>query len=104
MLPGKKYAPVDFAWMVWQRRWIVLAPMILGAYAALVVSSQLHDMYQSEMLIQVIPQQVPNSYVQSTVTMRTEDRLNALSQQVLSRPALEGLIGQMNLYASERRL
>jgi polysaccharide chain length determinant protein (PEP-CTERM system associated) len=102
MLPGKTYAPTDIVWMAWRRRWVIVVPMIVGAYAALILSSQLHDMYEPEMLIQVVPQQVPNSYVQSTVTMRTEDRLNALSQQVLSRTALEGLIEQMNLYSRER--
>jgi polysaccharide chain length determinant protein (PEP-CTERM system associated) len=58
-------------------------------------------MYQSEMLIQVVPQRVPDAYVRSPVTMRTEDRINALTQQVLSRTALERLIEQMNLYRNE---
>jgi polysaccharide chain length determinant protein (PEP-CTERM system associated) len=103
MLPGKTYTLTDFALMAWRRRWLIVAPMIVGAYAGLIVSSQLHDIYQSEMLIQVVPQQVPNSYVQSTVTMRTVDRLNALSQQVLSRTALEALIEEMRLYSPERQ-
>ena len=102
MLPGRKYTPLDFAAMAWRRSWLIVGGLVLGAYAALVVSSQLQDTFQSEMLIQVIPQRVPDTYVQSTVTMRTEERLNALSQQVLSRTALEALINEMNLY-SERR-
>ena len=88
--------------MAWRRSWLIVGGLVLGAYGALVVSSQLQDAFQSEMLIQVIPQRVPDTYVQSTVTMRTEERLNALSQQVLSRTALESLINEMNLY-SERR-
>src|SRR5262245_26487687 len=103
MLPGRNYTPFDFAAMAWRRSWLIVGGLLLGAYAALVASSQLQDTFQSEMLIQVIPQRVPDSYVQSTVTMRTEERLNALSQQVLSRTALEALINEMNLY-SERRL
>jgi polysaccharide chain length determinant protein (PEP-CTERM system associated) len=103
MLPGRKYTPLDFAAMAWRRIWLIIGGLVFGAYTALLVSSQLQDSFQSEMLIQVIPQRVPDSYVQSTVTMRTEERLNALSQQVLSRTALEALINEMNLY-SERRL
>jgi uncharacterized protein involved in exopolysaccharide biosynthesis len=61
------------------------------------------DQYQSEMLIQIVPQRVPDAYVRSTVTMRTEDRLNALSQQVMSRTELEKLIVQMDLYPEMRR-
>src|SRR5215203_2582270 len=98
MLPGRKYTPLDFAAMAWRRRWLIAGGLIFGAYAALVISSQLQDNFRSEMLIQVIPQRVPDSYVQSTVTMRTEERLNALSQQVLSRTALEALINELNLY------
>jgi polysaccharide chain length determinant protein (PEP-CTERM system associated) len=87
--------------MAWRRRWIIVVSLLAGTYVGLVVSSRLADKYQSEMLIQVVPQRVPDNYVRSTVTMRTEDRLNTLTQQVLSRTALEGLIRQMNLYPDE---
>lgn len=102
MLPGRTYTPLDFAKMAWRRSWLMAGGLALGAYAALVVSSQVRDLYQSETLIQVVPQRVPDTYVQSTVTMRTEERLNALSQQVLSRTALEALINELDLY-DERR-
>lgn len=102
MLPGRTYTGFDFAWMAWRRRWVIVVPLILGAYAALVVSSRLQDMYQSEMLIQVVPQRVPDAYVRSTVTMRTQDRVNTLTQQVMSRTEIERLIEQMNLYPDAR--
>ena len=101
MLPGKTYTPADYARMAWRRRWVILVPIVVGAYAALIVSSRLHDRFQSEMLIQVVPQRVPDAYVRSPVTMRTEDRINALSEQVMSRTALERLIEQMSLYRKE---
>jgi protein tyrosine kinase modulator len=102
MLPGKTYTSADYMSMAWRHRWVIVLPLIVGAYAALIVSSRLHDMYQSEMLIQVVPQRVPDAYVRSAVTMRTEDRINALSQQVMSRTALERLMEQMDLYRDER--
>src|SRR5262245_43533260 len=101
MLSGKTYTPFDYATMAWRRRWVILGSLLLGVYAALVVSSRRPDLYQSEMLIQVVPQRVPDNYVRSTVTMRTEERLNTLTQQVLSRTALESLIRQMDLYPKE---
>ena len=104
MLPGKQLAPTEIATMAWRHRWLIAGALAAGAYAGLVVSSQLRDMYQSEMLIQVIPQRIPDAYVRSTVTMRTEDRINALSQQVMSRTTLERLIEEMNLYPEERAL
>jgi polysaccharide chain length determinant protein (PEP-CTERM system associated) len=102
MLPGRSYTPFHYAAMAWRRKWLIVAGLVIGTYAALVVSSFVRDIFQSEMLIQVVPQRVPDSYVQSTVTMRTEERLNALSQQVLSRTALETLIGEMDLYPERR--
>jgi polysaccharide chain length determinant protein (PEP-CTERM system associated) len=102
MLPGKQYTPLEIAGMAWRHRWLIAMSLVLGVYGGLIVSSRLKDMYQSEMLIQVVPQRVPDSYVRSTVTMRTEERLNALSKQVMSRTELERLIEQMDLYPEER--
>ncbi len=59
--------------------------------------------YRSETLILVVPQRVPESYVKSTVTARIEDRLQSISQQILSRTRLERIIQDFNLYATERR-
>src|SRR5262249_52389393 len=43
-------------------------------------------------------QRVPESYVHSTVTMRIEDRLRSISQEILSRSRLEKIIDEFNLY------
>jgi polysaccharide chain length determinant protein (PEP-CTERM system associated) len=102
MLPGRQYTPTDFAAMAWRHRWLIVVPTIIGTYAALIMSSRLPNVYKSEMLIQVVPQRVPDAYVRSTVTLRTEDRLAALSEQIVSRTELERLITQMNLYPRER--
>jgi polysaccharide chain length determinant protein (PEP-CTERM system associated) len=88
--------------MAWRRRWFIVVPFAVGAFGTLVVSSRLPNLYQSETLLQVVPQRVPDSYVQSTVTIRTQDRLGALSQQVMSRTELERLILDFDLYPEER--
>ena len=102
MLPGKQYSPMDYAAMAWRRRWVIVVSLLLGAYGGLVVSSRMPAMYQSEMLIQVVPQRVPDAYVKSTVTMKTVDRLSALYEQITSRTELERLITELNLYPGER--
>jgi len=102
MLPGKPYSPVDYAAMAWRRRWVIAVPALLGLYAALIVSSRLPNTYQSEMLIQIVPQRIPDSYIRSTITMRTEDRITSLEEQIKSRTEIERLITQMNLYPDER--
>jgi polysaccharide chain length determinant protein (PEP-CTERM system associated) len=55
------------------------------------------------MLIQIVPQRVPDSYVRSTVTLRTEDRLESLTQLVTSRTQLGQMIETLGLYPEERK-
>ncbi len=101
MLPGRKYTAADAPSLLKKYGLMVAAFFLTGAFAALVVSALLPDMYRSEMLVQIVPQRVPDDYVRSTVTIRTEERLSALSQQVMSRTQLERLIHQFNLFPSE---
>jgi polysaccharide chain length determinant protein (PEP-CTERM system associated) len=102
VLPGKQYSAIDFALMGWRRRWLIVVPFVVCVFGTLVISSKLPNQYRSETLIQVVPQQVPDAYVQSTVMVRTEDRLNALRNQVMSRTELERLIVSFDLYPAER--
>ena len=52
----------------------------------------------------MVPQQVPESYVRSTITSKIEDRLQSISQQILSRTRLERIIQDFNLYERERQV
>lgn len=103
MLPGKTYAPEDFLRMGLRRKWFILLPFVLVAVTTLVVSHYLPNRYRSETVILVVPQQVPETYVRSTITAKIEDRLQSISQQILSRTRLERIIQDFNLYAEERR-
>jgi uncharacterized protein involved in exopolysaccharide biosynthesis len=60
MLPGRKYSAVDFGQMAWRYRWVIVVPFVAGTFFSLIVSSRLPNRYQSETLIQIVPQQVPN--------------------------------------------
>jgi polysaccharide chain length determinant protein (PEP-CTERM system associated) len=102
MLPGRTYGPQDVVRIITTRGWIVAVSLVACTYAALVVSASLGNVYRAETLIQVVPQRVPDAYVRSTVTLKTEDRLEALSAQVMSRTELERLIKEYNLYPRER--
>ena len=103
MLPGKTYKPEDILEVLRRRFWLLIVPFaVIGAGTA-VVARILPDKYRSDTLILVVPQRVPESYVRSTVTTRIEDRLQSLSQQLLSRTRLERIIEEFNLYARERR-
>jgi polysaccharide chain length determinant protein (PEP-CTERM system associated) len=89
--------------MASRRRWAILLPFVIIAVGTVVVSHYLPNRYRSETVILVVPQQVPESYVRSTVTSRIEDRLQSISQQILSRTRLERIIQDFNLYEKERQ-
>jgi polysaccharide chain length determinant protein (PEP-CTERM system associated) len=103
VIPGKQYTPEDIVLIGWRRKWWVLIPAVtiaLGTYAWV---RMLPNSYRSDTLILVVPQRVPESYVRSTVTARIEDRLQSITQQILSRTRLERIIQDFNLYPVERR-
>src|SRR4029077_3840008 len=63
----------------------------------------LKDVYRSDTLIMVVPQRVPESVVRSAQTTSVADRLQAITQQILSRTRLERIIEDLNLYADARK-
>jgi polysaccharide chain length determinant protein (PEP-CTERM system associated) len=103
MLPGKKYKPEDFAWMLWHRKWFILIPTVVAAVGTFVWSSRLPDRYASTVTVLIVPQRVPESYVRSTVTASVAERLGTISQEITSRTRLERIIEEFNLYPQERR-
>ncbi|MEQ1757811.1 MAG: GNVR domain-containing protein [Vicinamibacterales bacterium] len=103
MLPGKVYKPEDLLQLVRKRAWLLIVPFVVIAAGTAVATRWIPDQYRSETLILVVPQRVPESYVRSTVTTRIEDRLQSISQQILSRTRLERIIQDFNLYVEDRR-
>lgn len=103
MLPGKQYTVDDLLHILRRRYWVLLVPMaVVGALAAAYTRS-LPNTYWSETVIMVVPQRIPENYVQSTVTARIEDRLQTITPTILSRTRLERIIEQFDLYPELRR-
>jgi polysaccharide chain length determinant protein (PEP-CTERM system associated) len=102
VIPGKQYSFDTMMEAARRRKWLILIPAVTIAIAAAAVVYFLPNVYRSETLIMVVPQRVPETYVKSTVTARIEDRLQAISQQILSRTKLEQIISDFNLYQRER--
>jgi len=104
MIPGKQYSPELLLQLAWRHKWRIVIPALLVATVATVVTHELPNRYQSDTLILVVPQRVPEAYVRSTVTTNIADRLQAISQQILSRTRLERIIQDFNLYADRRKV
>ncbi len=102
MLPGKTPTLSDFLQILRRRFWLLVVPPLITTFAALLYSSSVPNMYESDMLIAIEPQRVPDSFVRSTVTLQTDHRLDALQVQVLSRTTLQQVIDEFGLYQHER--
>ncbi len=101
MLPGKAYKPEDVLQILRRRVWFLLVPFAVVSAGVAAWAYKLPDQFRSETVILVVPQRVPESYVRATVTTRIEDRLQSLTQQIMSRTRLERIIQDFNLYAGE---
>ena len=102
MLPGRQYTPEELLRLLWYRRWIIIVFAIFTTLGAVALSMQIKNIYMSETLILVIPQRVPESYVKTTMTVRIEDRLRSIKEEILSRTRLEKVINDFNLYPELR--
>ncbi len=102
MIPGKQYSFDTLLQVLRRRKWLIAIPAIVIAAGGLWWVRQLPNTYRSETVILVVPQRVPESYVRSTVTARIEDRLQTISQQIMSRTRLEQIVQDFNLYPRER--
>ncbi|MGE0866468.1 MAG: Wzz/FepE/Etk N-terminal domain-containing protein [Vicinamibacterales bacterium] len=102
MIPGKQYSFDTLVLIARRRKWLIILPALLIAGAGAAIVHRLPNSYRSETVILVVPQRVPESYVRSTVTARIEDRLQTISQQIMSRTRLEQIVADFNLYPRER--
>jgi polysaccharide chain length determinant protein (PEP-CTERM system associated) len=85
-----------------RRLWQILVPAIVVAAAASWWIHRMPNRYRADALLSFVPQRVPESFVRSTVASRGDDRLQSITQQILSRTQLEQIIGDFNLYADAR--
>jgi hypothetical protein len=83
--------------------WLLVPTLVTAALTTTLSYYYMPARYQSETLILVVPQQVPEAYVKSTVTIHIEDRLQTITQQILSRTRLERIISDFNLYPERRK-
>jgi succinoglycan biosynthesis transport protein ExoP len=88
--------------LVRRRRWWLILPVFIVGTAAWVVSWFVPAYYRSETLILVEQQKVPEQYVVSNVANDIQERLQSMTQQILSRTRLLRIIDELHLYADQR--
>jgi polysaccharide biosynthesis transport protein len=87
-----------------RRRWLILLPFFAGWLGVWTVSWWLPSIYRSGTLILVEQPAVPQQFVVPNIGGDLQERLQSITQQILSRTRLLHIIESLNLYAKERQL
>jgi len=93
----------DYTEIFLRRIWYIVIPFIVIMAAATLYAFLLPKMYRATALILVAAQKVPESFVQPTVTSKIADRLQSISQEIMSRTRLEQVISEFKLYSEEAK-
>lgn len=81
-----------------RQRGIFISLFLLTWIAALCTALLLPAIYRAESTILIEEQQIPQEFVQTTITSYVEERLQVITQQIMSRPRLQEIIDRFKLY------
>lgn len=101
--PEKSYNLTDYLEILRRRVWFIVVPFIIVLLGISVFVIFAPREYTASTLVLVTPQRVPEAFVPTTVTIRIEERLQTIAQEVMSRTRLEQIIKEMRLYEKERK-
>jgi polysaccharide chain length determinant protein (PEP-CTERM system associated) len=93
----------DYWQIVCRRRWWLIGSFFACWLISWAVGLLMPSVYRSDTLILVEPQKVPEQYVVANVNMDLQDRLQSMTQQILSRTRLERIINTNHLYEDLRQ-
>lgn len=89
--------------ILWQRRWFILIPTVLGVVAAGAAALLLPPKYVSSAVMIVQSPSLPEEVIGSGPNDVIARRLEAIRQQIVNRPALLSMIETHELYLKERQ-
>jgi succinoglycan biosynthesis transport protein ExoP len=89
--------------IIWQRRWFMIIPAVVGIVAAVAAVFLLPRQYESSATLLVQSPSLPNDVIgTASDTDLINRRIESLRQQVITRPKLLALIETNELYTSDR--
>src|SRR3954470_21721360 len=94
----------DYIQIALRRKWWILLPAVLIASTMAIVSVNLPRYYKSSTVIGIDAQKVPTDFVRNTINSDVVQRLQTISQEILSRTRLQKIIDQFGLYKDKGHL
>ncbi len=93
----------DYLGILRRRRGLIGLVFALLFVIAAVVAVALPPVYRSTATILIKEQEIPQEFVRSTVTSFADERIQVISQQVMTRSTLLDLVDKYGLYGSARQ-
>ena len=84
-----------------RRRWWLILPLFLSWALVILATRFITPRYRSETVIIVEQQKIPEQYVVPNVANDLQQRLQSMTQQILSRTRLLGIISSFHLYNND---
>ena len=88
--------------MVWRRKLAILLPTLALTVAVWWVVGKLPSVYESTTLMTIRPPAISRTVIQPISDEDISQRLNAITEEVISRSSLEPLVTKYNLFQAER--
>lgn len=93
----------DYLAIVQRRKKQILTVMGILALVSVIVAFTLPPVYRSTATILIEEQEIPTDLVRSTITGYADQRIQVISQQVMTRANMMQIIEKYNLYPRQRR-
>src|SRR5215510_696689 len=90
----------DYWLLVRRHRWLLILPFVTICIGTVLYNRTLPDIYRASTSVLVEAPKVPESYVQSTVATRVQERLRTIAQQIKSRTRLEQVARELYLISN----
>jgi polysaccharide chain length determinant protein (PEP-CTERM system associated) len=99
MLGHRELTMEDYAAILKRRKWLILIVTLSALVVSVVVSFILPPKYESQTLVLIEQQRVPENYVKPVVDEDLGARLASMKEQILSRSRIEPIITKFNLFS-----
>jgi uncharacterized protein involved in exopolysaccharide biosynthesis len=93
----------DYFKIIKRRSKYLLIPFVVISILSIVLSVVLPSVYRSMATILIEEQEIPSDLVRSTVTTFADQRIQVISQRIMTRTNLLELINKFDLYTKERK-
>jgi len=101
-VPRRALDVEDFIDILRRHKGWIFGPFLLTLVASVVGVYLWPDSYDSVAVVKIVPQQISQNVVQSSITNDLSDRITSMATTVLSRNVLTTIINNFDLYKSER--